>query len=71
VAGFPRPRSHMIWIFGFLSPFGGITQKGIIVGGKPEAKNIEKTLLQEYHFFRIFSLKRSLSCKHSKKPGHI
>jgi hypothetical protein len=30
VAEFPRPKSHMTWIF---SPFCGISQKGIIVGG--------------------------------------
>ncbi len=34
-------------------------------------KNIEKTLLQEYKFFRIFLLNRFFSCKHLKKPGHI
>jgi hypothetical protein len=34
--------------------FCGKSQKGIIVGGNPEAKNIEKTHLQEYDFFQNF-----------------
>jgi hypothetical protein len=44
----------MTWIFGFFCSFCGISQKGIIVGESPEAKNIEKTLLQEYDLFQNF-----------------
>jgi hypothetical protein len=52
--------------FQIIGTFSRISQKGIIVGENPEAKIIEKTLLQEYNFFRIFLLNRFLSCKHSK-----
>jgi hypothetical protein len=57
VAGFPQPRPHMTWIFGFFGTFCRISKKGIIVGGSPEAKNIEKTFLQENNFFSIFCLR--------------
>jgi hypothetical protein len=58
VAGFPRPRPQMTWVFQIFGTFCRIRQKGIIVGGSPEAKNIEKTLLQDYDdFFRFFCLR--------------
>jgi hypothetical protein len=57
------------WSFG---TFNGISQKGITVRGKSRRKkNLEKTPLQEHNYFQKFLLKRFLSCKHSKKPGHI
>jgi hypothetical protein len=40
--------------FRIFGTFCRISQKGIIVGEIPEAKNILKTLLQEYNFFIIF-----------------
>jgi hypothetical protein len=36
--------------FGIFGTFSIISQKCIIVGGKSEAKRIEKTLIQEYEF---------------------
>ncbi len=44
--------------------FCRISQKASLQGESPEAKNMQKMLLQEYDFFRIFLPKRFLSCKH-------
>jgi hypothetical protein len=52
VAGFPRPRSHMTCIFGFLVHFAEEVKKASLKGKSPEAKNIEKTLFQETIFFQ-------------------
>jgi hypothetical protein len=67
VAGFPQPRSHMTWIFGFLVLFAEKVKKASLSLRKKK----EKTLLEEYDFSRILSLQRFFSCKHSKKSGHI
>jgi hypothetical protein len=67
-AGFARPRPPMTWIFG---TFCRVSQKGIIVGRKSWSKKYRENTSPEYNFLRIFLLQRFLSCKHSKKRGHI
>jgi hypothetical protein len=57
--------------FQLFGTFYIISKKGIIVEESPEAKHIEKTLLQEYYFSQNFFVKIFVSCKHSKKPGHL
>jgi hypothetical protein len=54
LAGFPWPRSHNDLEFRIFGTFSIRSQKGIIVGGNPEAKHIEKTLLQKYDFSQKF-----------------
>jgi hypothetical protein len=69
VAGFPRPRSHMTWIFQFFWYFFRISKKGIIVGGKVPKQKIEKTFLQETILSEFFCFRDFLAVSIHIWPG--